>query len=554
MRKQRYSTWLVVLLVVLIVSCGSEERQRVVMDRVAPSYLEDIIPPCTIDSLAIIGGEDPCSVADPIQIEMVSTMAAFPIWPVQGNLPTMTDVLLGISLVSGKYWPSLAAHVVVRGIAKPGTTRCDAYPMFRPEREKINEIYEGLFHYHCFTDILIHEYIIGSGPSNLTVSMHRENLWDLDTDDWPRKYEDIAEKNLQNPRQRTAEIYEGKELILFLGSPSTIAVETWTPAGPFNLWFVQRHGDIIRAVSHDILYALTVEQRNWLDRPLDALTRDIKQASKNRITLTEGRTGIESHHPLLVTDANYLQTYYKEIGAVYDNSEDKTVLPPPVPGEGDPVPVTVPVNEGEITVVSSVPVPGEEVTVPPSDDAGLTVGQESTTTTVVDTSTTSTTVVEPPVTTEVVPAVTTTSEVVENTTTTTIADTITVTGTTTTTVAPVVTTVVSGGEDGAPLTEDGVPGEDQVSTTTSLVQSQSTTTTTGGEDSVPLTEDGVPGEDQVSTTTSLVQSQPTTSSSTTTLLDGDDIGPGEDSGIVPPVDDGNEEEGQVGTGLSVDDG
>ena len=523
-----------------VVESPAEKRVERVL-----SYLEEIVPPCVrVDGSAV----DPCAPGPLVEPDVLAATGSFPFWALDG-LPSFTEIFLDRDLVTA------AVHMVVRGVPQIGTTRCDLYPI------KVAN-FAGDFpfffhHYNCFIDVTIKEYIVGKGPSELTVIMHGEPLAGVNLEVWPDIKDEIL-KDLNDPQLRTASAYEGKELILMLRTPDTITVEAFE-AGSIaaNIWFVQRTDNEIRAIAYDYHWASNEQERNQLNQPLDILTNQFKQAAAERTTITEGRIGIDSALPLLVDDANFLRDYYVSVGAVFDDSGEATVLPPPVPGEGDPVPVTVPVNEGEVTVVSSVPVPGEEVTVPPSDDAGLTVGQ-STTTTVVDTVVTSTTtVVEPPVTTEVVPAVTTTSEVVENTTTTTIVGTTTVTGTTTTTVAPVVTTVttvVSGGEDGTPLTEDGVPGEGQVSTTTSLVHSQSTTTTTGGEDGTPLTEDGVPGEGQVSTTTSLVQPQPTTSSSTTTLLDGDDIGPGEDSGIVLPADDGNEEEGQAGTGPAVDDG
>ena len=50
--------------------------------------------------------------------------------------------------------------------------------------------------------------------------------------------------------------------------------------------------------------------------------------------ITEGRIGIDKDLPMLVTDANYLQDFYISEGAVYDDSESSTLLPPQIPGEG----------------------------------------------------------------------------------------------------------------------------------------------------------------------------------------------------------------------------
>ena len=61
---------------------------------------------------------------------------------------------------------------------------------------------------------------------------------------------------------------------------------------------------------------------------------------------------------MLITDAHHLRDYYTSVGAVYDDTENATVLPPPVPGEDDPTAPTLPVNDG--TTVTIVPVPGED--------------------------------------------------------------------------------------------------------------------------------------------------------------------------------------------------
>ena len=69
--------------------------------------------------------------------------------------------------------------------------------------------------------------------------------------------------------------------------------------------------------------------------PLDDLVREVKQAHENRLVITEGRIGVESFLPMLVTDANKLQDHYGAVGAVYEG-EGATVLPPPVPGGDEP--------------------------------------------------------------------------------------------------------------------------------------------------------------------------------------------------------------------------
>ena len=545
---------IIIILGLLVTSCG-EVPERIVevsrntTARLPVSYMEVVIPPCTLNN---IYGENLCTVSRPSFVRRLSVNSAPPSWPYYGEVPTTREILLGVNNFG------IIPHIVVRGIANYDTTRCDVYPIELANYlgDLLSDIRESLYHYYCFIEVSINEYLIGKGPATLTVAMHRENLWDIDLENWDNTMDQILE-DLDDPRSRVAGAYEGKELVLFLNIPPTLAVESWHVDSSFDIWFVQKGVDNnINVVAQDIIYARTENQRNQLTIPWTDLSRLVTEASESRISITGGRIANDPSFPLLVTDANYLQDFYVSVGAVYDGSDDATVLPPPVPGEGDVVPVTVSVGEGEGSVGSSVPVPGEEVTVPSTDDAGLTVGQESTTTTVVDTTTT-------------------TSEVVESTTTTTIAE--TVTGTTTTTVVPVSTTVVPSGEDNPPLVDGGASEEGQVTTTSStVVQSSSTTSSTttlpDGDDIDPVetsvttvvvpdvtttsevVDGGASGEGQVTTTSSTVVPSVSTTSSTTTLPDGDGIGPGEDPVVVPPADDGVGSEGQVDADLAVDGG
>jgi len=501
---------LLVVLVVLAVSCGDNGREQV-LSRDTVSYLEAVIPPCADNEGS---AQEPCATDIP-DLEMVSIQATSSFWPrEEGDPPTFTDLLLGVSLLSGIYYPSLAPHIVVRGIAKPNSTRCNIYPVFRPEREMLDDLYIGFFHYLCFVDITINEYLVGTGPATLTVTMHQENLWYVDMNNLDREKQK-TERGLEYPQQRTASAFEGREVILFLGTTSTIAVEAWEPSGAFSIWYVQKHGDQLRVVSPALSITTIENKREWLDHPIEEFTQMVKRAAEERIELTSGRTGIEIHHPSLVTDANFLQDYYIAIGAVYDSSDKGTVLPPLAPGEGDPAAPTIPANEG--TTDTTLPVPGEETSVPPSsDDAGLVIGQETTTTT------STTTVAEVPVTTEITPTVTTAAPVEEPVATVPDA-TETVTGTTTTTTTAVVETE-SDGEDVAPSADDDSSGgepADSTSVSSTLVQTTAVVAPSGGDDG------SVGGPD------------------TTVPPDG----------VAPPVDNGGPEEAeQPDTGPPVEDG
>jgi len=100
------------------------------------------------------------------------------------------------------------------------------------------------------------------------------------------------------------------------------------------MWFLQQTEDGIRAIAENYTRAITDEQRQKLDLPLDEMIEDIKQAALNRAAITGGRIGTDPNLPMYITDANKLRDYYISVGAVYDDSDRATRLPPPVPGGG----------------------------------------------------------------------------------------------------------------------------------------------------------------------------------------------------------------------------
>ena len=464
---------------VIVLLAGCARASSSTSTETVPLYLEESRPPCVFSQEEV----DPCPLDVPPEVETLSVHSFYPAWPSGDNIRTFEQIFL-------RDYSIVSPHLVVRGIAKPNSSRCDLYPIQKANflMEILERDYSGTYdylnthyHYHCFVDIEVSEYIVGKGPSVLTVSMLREVLTGIDPSTWD--VEQAAQ--LQNPRRRTATAYEGREMILFLTTPSTIAVESWRAKGLFTVWFLQNTESGIRAVAQDIRYALTDGQRNKLNRPLGDIVKEIKEANEYRVEITNGRIGKDASLPLLVTDANHLRDYYIELGAVYNTGKDDTVLPPPVPGEGDPPAPTIPTNEG--TTGTTVPAPGEEPTLPPpTDDAGLSVGQETTTTTGT-TTTTTTAVDDTSTTTEVAPVVSTTTEA-------TVTE--PVTGTTTTTASTTTTTEPLGGESDTP-TVNADPSEEEPTTTTDTPESgeveiaeETTTTALPAGDGIPPPAEG----------------------------------------------------------------
>ena len=240
--KQRYlivAASIVFVSVFLISVALQKNPLGTITDEVSVSYLEETVPPC----VPVTGSyQDPCLLETPASVEVVSVSSAPPLWPFYPEeIPTFTEMLLG-KYVSG----AATIHIVVRGIAQADTTRCEAYssetaPSYFNATDFDNGLARGLYHYHCFMDITVHEYIVGEGPPTLTVAMHREVFRRWDLEDWSG-LDEFAINRLKNPRSRTAKAYGGKELVLFLRPSISIAIETWvTSSSSFGLWFVQRN-------------------------------------------------------------------------------------------------------------------------------------------------------------------------------------------------------------------------------------------------------------------------------------------------------------------------
>ena len=307
----------------------AEPAHPEVVFRAPATYLDEIIPPCTpLEGIQ----HDPCPTGTPQNVAVLSVSMSPPSWPYTDNLPAIEDTIMG-------YGPNSINHIVVRATAIADTTRCDLYPLTMPDYSD-NE-YPHTYHYLCFVDVRVNEYIVGTGPAELTAEIHSEvlsSISDTERTDWPNWKDDWLENTVEDPETRTADIFEGKEVVLFLRPSFTIAVEAWGGNSKIaDVWFVQRPDEgAVRAVAPDISLAQTEAQRNNLDMPLADLVTKTKAAATARDEAYDGRIGEDSDLPDLVDDANRLRGFYIESGAVYQGDDKTTELPPPVGGPPEP--------------------------------------------------------------------------------------------------------------------------------------------------------------------------------------------------------------------------
>ncbi len=335
------------------------------MARPPVTYLEEPISPCTpIDP----NREDPCE-AEPPPGTRSSGLSMSPLLP--DPLPAISEVVIH------ELTPSSVPHMVVRATGIPDTARCDGlYPVQRADFRPKDASLQRVFHYICFMDFRINEYIIGEGPPELTMDMGGGSVSLLNREDrntvdeqWMKETFDLPEPEFYS------RLYDGKEFIIMVGIPINFAVETWTPQGyEYSMWQIIREDDELRAISRSIDLAGTPEQRQALNRPLNEVIQEIKEAVETRTTVNEGRIGLDPNLPMIITDANELQDFYIGVGAVYEGDE-ATVLPPPVPGAEDLEQDPTRTGENQ-PQPSTPPAPGEETpSPPPTDDAVTTTTQ-----------------------------------------------------------------------------------------------------------------------------------------------------------------------------------
>ena len=342
-------SWVVVVMTMLAVSaCGEATGDRATPDaaqvaiedqitgqaepeevfRAPVSYLEEVIPPC----VPLEGSShDPCARTRPQQVAVLSARAAPPSWPYTDDLPTITETIMG-------YDPPTIHHIVVRATVLDDTTRCGFHPLILADYAGITAS-PSWYRYNCYVDVRVNEYIVGTGPSELTVDLHGEvlDLTEEQIADWDNWKDRWLTEVARDPQARTAAVYEGKEVVLFLGPNFTIAVESWYGGtGIADVWFVQQPDEgATRAISPAIHDARTEDQRNNLDMPLADLVTKIKAAATIRDNEYGGRIGAATDLPDLINDANDLRDFFIESGAVYQGADKTTELPPPVGGAPD---------------------------------------------------------------------------------------------------------------------------------------------------------------------------------------------------------------------------
>ena len=189
-------------------------------------------------------------------------------------------------------------HVVVRGTVLPGSTRCEGpntilFGSFFREPE-VQESSRDT----CFSDLRVNEYIIGSGPSMLTISVgSHHKIFDYGDPNGDRYYEWV---------EGIHSVYEGSEWVVALSVPIDFAYAVWR-TWTSSWWDVQRrHDGIVVVVDYQARYHSQLpREENGYEVTLDEFRETARRLHADYLLANGGRIGDFDGAPRVLNDANY---------------------------------------------------------------------------------------------------------------------------------------------------------------------------------------------------------------------------------------------------------
>ena len=261
---------------------------------------------------------------------------------------------------------------MLRGTYLPGTVRCTTGHRFRYP-SYVGLSVDWLFVY-CFADVRVNAYLLGSGPSTLTVIVESSLYIKGGSDDdygveqlesrrraYERalsegglfKYDDPLRGRLPpgggplrpGYRRDGPEVsgppggIGGREVVLFIRPSRNLSVEAWDVR---YTWDVERREDGTVVAIHPYGRWLTPDEyRSLGEMELPALTQAVTTVHQARIAANGGRIGEDDSLPMLVTDVNQLRQYFSDpkVGAYAPGAPTPEQPPPPcglaVPNQAD---------------------------------------------------------------------------------------------------------------------------------------------------------------------------------------------------------------------------
>ena len=334
------------------VSALGDEPTATATDSVATSQLEVVVPPC----LPFPGSDvDPCGRRDSFDTFTPGIEATVQIPDV---VETITQSFLRWS--DRPYW---ATHFVVRATVIPGSTRCGpkvpvASHLAAYESGDSNSTAQESF---CYVDLSVNEYLVGQGPSRITATTG------VNIQGYHYDSECGALCRAHGAEEVRATGIEGVEWILYLGGPRQLGQGAWDLDGVFDVQrrqdgtvvVVNRYKGVILERSKPENYDVNLSR---LEQPLDGFRKNVTEAFAAFVALTGGRTGTVNDKegrlpPILASNAG--PAGFNDFLVRTRLSEGTPAPPPPVPGENDPNPDGLSINDIIATkVAGGVRIPG----------------------------------------------------------------------------------------------------------------------------------------------------------------------------------------------------
>ena len=318
--------WAVVAALALALAACDTGESSLPAPTSVPAYLTEEIPPC---EPVPESANDPCEPgASSLKSGGGSQDAGSAPWGMRyylGGVDGLSDVHV--------------AHLVLRGTYLPGTARCAANGLpFRPPPYLTDRSLAGFSDsvlVNCYVDVRVNAYVLGSGPSTLTVLLDY-GFSSYEPEDEDRRYTEeyigslervLVEGGQYGPLDVPEGGIDGKEVMLFLGPTVDASTEAWQF---FGSWEVERRedGTAIAVHPHRDVWRSTDSYLSRIEMELPAFTQAVTAANRDRIAEYGGRTAAIEGYPMLVTDANRLSQFFKDIGA-YDHPGGPPVQPPP---------------------------------------------------------------------------------------------------------------------------------------------------------------------------------------------------------------------------------
>ena len=242
-------------------------------------------------------------------------------------------------------------HIVLRGTYIPDTARCTSGNPFR-----VPSYIEPGYHQHsilfqCFADVRANSYILGTGPTRLTVQVSFLHYWEgyyarsaaeegMTEKELIEQFLEAFVGILEEGYERTGQGIFGREVVLFISPGHNHATEVWEV---YRTWDLQRQEDDTVIVVHphrdDWRGARPDDYqtyRSQLEMGLTAFTQAVTTAHQARVAEYGGRIAPNDIQgraesvdlPMLVTDANELRQFYVDTGA-YNHPDGSPSQPPP---------------------------------------------------------------------------------------------------------------------------------------------------------------------------------------------------------------------------------